>query len=289
MYDAIVIGKGPAGISAGIYIKRAGKEVLIIGKDGGALDKTKAIDNYYGFSETISGKQLLENGLKQAERLDIQIDTDEVIGVSFDGKKYEIETRNRSYESKSLILATGTNRNVPKIDGIKELEGKGVSYCAVCDAFFYRGKDVSVLGNGDYALKEAKILSPVAKNVTILTNGEKLVENRSSLLENINTKQSEIKELRGENKLEEVNFKDGSKLKIDGLFVAIGTASSTDFARKLGAITKNNTIVVDETMATNIDGLYACGDCTGGLLQISKAVYEGSKAGLSVVKYLRGK
>lgn len=147
IYDSIIIGKGPAGISAGVYLKRAEKNVLIIGKDGGALEKTESIDNYYGFEQTISGKELLENGLKQALRLDIPIDTDEVIGISFDGNKYEIETRNKKYESKSLILATGTTRNKPKIKGIKEFEGKGISYCAICDAFFYRNKKVTVLGS----------------------------------------------------------------------------------------------------------------------------------------------
>lgn len=164
---------------------------------GGALDKTKAIDNYYGFSETISGKELLENGLKQAERLNIVIDTDEVIGVSFNGEKYDIETRNHSYESKALVIAMGTNRSTPKINGVKKLEGKGISYCAICDAFFYRQKEVGVLGSGDYAIKEAKILSPIAKKITILTNGEKLVENRSFLDSNIQINEKEIKELRG--------------------------------------------------------------------------------------------
>lgn len=188
---------------------------------GGALDKTKAIDNYYGFSETISGKKLLENGLKQAERLNIVIDTDEVIGVSFNGEKYDIETRNHSYESKALVIAMGTNRSTPKINGVKKLEGKGISYCAICDAFFYRQKEVGVLGSGDYAIKEAKILSPIAKKITILTNGEKLVENRSFLDSNIQINEKEIKELRGDIKLEKINFKDETDLKLDGLFIAI--------------------------------------------------------------------
>lgn len=289
MYDVIIIGKGPAGISAAVYAKRSNVSVLVIGKDGGALAKTEAIDNYYGFADTISGRELLENGLKQAQRLNVLLDTDEVIGVRFDGEKYEIETRNQTYEAKALILATGTARNTPKIKGIKELEGKGVSYCAICDAFFYRGKEVSVLGNGDYALKEATTLAPIAKKVTILTNGKDLVENRSPLPKNIQINGKEIQEVRGEAKLEQVDFKDQSNLKIDGLFVAIGTASSTDLAKKIGALTKDNKIVVDDKMATNVQGLYACGDCTGGLLQVVKAVHEGAVAGLSVVKYLRGK
>lgn len=287
MYDSIIIGKGPAGITAGLYAKRGGKNVLIIGKDGGTLEKAEAIDNYYGFPETISGKQLIKNGIKQAQRLEIPIDTDEVLGINFDGTKYEVETRNKTYESKTVILATGSKRNTPKINGIKELEGKGVSYCAICDGFFYRGKDVTVLGSGDYALKEAKILSPIAKQVTILTDGKQLVENRSQLPENILIEEKEIEELRGVNKIEQIGFKDKTTLNTNGLFVAIGTASSTDLAKKIGVITNNNTITVSDDMSTNVPGLYACGDCTGGLLQISKAIYEGTMAGLSVVKFLK--
>lgn len=287
MYDSIIIGKGPAGISAGLYLKRGGKNVLIIGKDGGALEKTKEIDNYYGFSNTISGKDLFLNGIHQATRLGIEIETDEVIGVEYDGD-YHIKTRNREFFAKTLILATGTNRKIPDIKGIKEFEGKGVSYCAVCDAFFYRNKEVSVLGSGDYALEEARTLLPIAKSVSILTNGEEIVQNRSQNNEDFLVEEKRIEEIRGDQRLNEVKFKDGTNLKTEGLFIAVGIASSTDFARKLGAIVENNTIKVDQDMATNIPGLYACGDCTGGLLQISKAVYEGTKAGLSCIKYLRG-
>ena len=138
--------KDQHGISAGIYLKRSNYNVLIIGKDGGALEKTKTIDNYYGFSNTISGKELLEQGLEQAKRLGVLLETDEVLSIEKDNY-FTIETRNNIYQSKTVILATGTNRNTPKIKGIKELEGKGVSYCAICDAFFYRNKEVAVLGS----------------------------------------------------------------------------------------------------------------------------------------------
>lgn len=286
IYDAIIIGKGPSGISAGIYIKRANFNVLIIGKDGGALEKTKEIDNYYGFPDTISGKTLLINGIKQAERLGITIETDEVISVEFDGI-YHVKTRNNIFNSKSLIIATGSSRKTPNIKGVKEFEGKGVSYCAVCDAFFYKNRDVSVVGSGDYAIEEASKLLPIAKSVSILTNGEKLVENRSINYNQFRIEEKQIEEIEGKDTVNEVKFKDGTNLKVDGLFVAIGVATSTDLARKLGAIIKDNSIAVDENMSTNVPGLYACGDCTGGLLQISKAVYEGAVAGLSTIKYLR--
>lgn len=287
-YDCIVIGKGPAGISASLYVKRANLKVLVIGKDGGALEKTKEIDNYYGFKNTISGKELLINGIEQAKRLGVELETDEVIGLEFDGE-YIVKTRNSIFKAKTLILATGARRNVPTIKGIKEFEGKGVSYCAICDAFFYKNKDVAVLGSGDYAISEAKQLLPVANSVTILTNGEQIVENRNTDLEKIQLLEKPINHFRGNEVIEEVVFNDNSNLKTSGVFIALGVASSTDLAKKLGAITNGNYIVVDKNMKTNVPGLYACGDCTGGLLQISKAVYEGAVAGLDAIKYIRKK
>ncbi len=155
VYDSIIIGKGPAGISASIYLKRANCNVLVIGKDGGALEKTSAIDNYYGFSNTITGKELLQQGLEQAQRLEIDIETDEVVSIEKEDY-FIVETRNNQYQTKTVILATGANRNTPKIKGIKELEGKGVSYCAICDAFFYRNKKVAVLGSRRLCLKRGK-------------------------------------------------------------------------------------------------------------------------------------
>ena len=185
-----------------------------------------------------------------------------------------------------MILATGTNRKTPNIKGIKEFEGKGVSYCAICDAFFYRNKDVAVIGNGNYAIHEAKQLKPVAKSVTILTDGKPMIQNRGSSdfdLNDFEVDETPIREFRGGNVIEEVEFGNNNTKKIDGVFVAIGTASSTDLARKIGAVIKDNNIVVNENMETSVKGLYACGDCTGGLLQVNKAVYEGAKAAMGIV------
>src|SRR5699024_10581646 len=129
--------------------------------------------------------------------------------------------------AKSVILATGSNRITPNIKGIREFEGKGVSYCAICDAFFYKGKDVAVLGNGNYAVHEMEQLKPIANSVTILTSGEKIVENRNIKVE-VNDKK--IREFRGDNSIQEVEFEDGTKKQINGIFVALGTASSNDLA-----------------------------------------------------------
>ena len=262
----------PHGISAAIYAKRRKLSVLVISKGNGALAKTDKIENYYGFARAISGQELYENGLAQAKNL----------GIELLEEKFEVETVNSHYQAKSVILATGTNRMVPPIKGIKEFEGKGVSYCAVCDAFFYKNKEVAVLGNGNYAIHEMEQLKPVAKEVTILTNGEPIVENRN--IGNIKVENKKIREFRGDSKIQEVEFEDNTIKPVQGVFVALGTASSSDLARKIGARIENNRIVVNENMETTVPGLFACGDCTGGLLQISKAVYEGAVAGLAVLK-----
>ena len=280
MYDVIVIGSGPAGITAAIYAKRRKLSILVISKGNGALQKTEKIDNYYGFENGISGEELYENGIKQAKNLGIDFIEDEVINIEYINQ-FTVETVNSKYEAKAVILATGVSRNVPNIKGIKEFEGKGVSYCAVCDSFFYKDKDVAVLGDGNYAIHEFETLKPVASSVTILTNGNTMVENRDSSIE-VNSKK--IREFRGDTKLEEVEFEDNTIQSLNGVFIAMGTASSSDLARKIGARIENNNIIVNESMETTVPGLFACGDCTGGLLQISKAVYEGAKAGLAVLK-----
>ena len=283
MYDVLIVGNGPAGISAGLYLKRANKDILIISKQDSALKKAEKIENYYGV-QSITGEELYNLGIKQAKNLNIPMEEDEVTNIEYseNDKKFIVTTVNNEFETKNVILATGTNRMSPKIKGIKEFEGKGVSYCAICDAFFYRNKDVAVIGNGNYALHEAKILKPIAKTVTILTNGNKMVENRDC--SNFDIDESNIREFRGDNVIKEVDFENNNKKKIDGVFVAIGTASSVDLAKKIGALVKNNNIIVDENMQTTVKNLYACGDCTGGLLQVNKAVYEGAKAAVSIIK-----
>lgn len=283
MSNVIIIGNGPAGISTALYTTRAGIETTIIGKDDGALGKATEIENYYGFSQPISGKDLIKDGMEGAKRLGAKIISDEVLGISFT-EKLVVTAKGKEYYADSVVIATGSSRSTPKIKGLKEFEGHGVSYCAVCDAFFYKGKDVAVLGNGEYALHEALELLPTSKSVTLLTNGKQ----PSTLIpDNIRVNMKLIDSLNGTDIIDRVQFEDGSSLPISGLFVAIGVAGSTDLAKKLGATTENNKILIDENMATNIPGLFAAGDCTGGLLQISKAVYDGAKAGTEVIKYLR--
>ncbi|MCI8345113.1 MAG: FAD-dependent oxidoreductase [Clostridia bacterium] len=283
-YDVIIIGSGPAGISASLYTARANLKTLIISKGIGILQKVTKIDNYYGLETTLTGEELQEIGINQAKKLGVEFEEDEVLKIDYENS-FIVETINSKYKAKSVIIATGTSRKTPRINGIKEYEGKGVSYCATCDAFFFRGKDVAVLGAKEYALHEAEELKRVANSVTILTNGEEVVQNRSN---EFCVEEKRIKELRGGEIIEEIHFEDNTIKKIDGVFVAIGTASSSDLARKIGArIDEKGNILVNENMSTNVPNLYACGDCTGGILQIAKAVYEGMVAGMSVIKSVK--
>ena len=228
MYDCIVIGKGPAGITASIYMKRSNLNCLVIGKSESALMKTNRIENYYGFPNSISGKELFFYGTKQAENLKLEMKEEEVISIEM-RENFIVKTRDNEYEGKTILIATGTGRKVPSIKGIKQFEGKGISYCAICDSFFYRNKNVAVLGSGDYAMHEAEVLKPVAKSVVLITNGKETVQNRNNSFEEIETP---IEEIMGESTVSEVRFIDGTNLKVEGIFVAEGIASIYDLARK---------------------------------------------------------
>ena len=280
MYDVIIVGAGPAGISSGLYAKRANKKVLILYSGESNLEKAHLIDNYYGFENGISGKDLYEDGIKQAKNLGIDVRKEEVLHIE-KTDNFEVKTEKEEYEGKALILATGNKKLKPNIKGIEQFEGKGISYCAICDGFFYRKKNVVVIGNGKFANSEAEDLKNIVNNVKILTDGNTM--ETSTEFETVNTK---IKEIKGDNKVRTIEFEDGTSLEIDGVFIAIGQAGGADFAKKIGILTKNDNIIVNENMETNIEGLYSCGNSIGGLLQVCKAVYEGAKAGLAVVNFL---
>ena len=285
MYDVIILGAGPAGISASLYTKRANLKTLILYNDESGLEKASLIENYYGFKNGITGEELYNTGIEQAKNIGVEVLKEEVVKIENNIEHFNVVTTKNEYQAKNLILATGNKKNRPKIKGIEKFEGKGVSYCAICDGFFYRNRSVAVLGSGNYAIAETNELINIADNITILTNGKEAPEFRA---DNVKVDTKEIEEIDGEDKVEEVKFKDGSTIKTDGIFVAEGVAGSSEFAKKLGIITQKDKIVVNENMETNVKGIYACGDCTGGLLQVSKAVYEGAKAGLEVIKRQRG-
>ena len=258
---------------------------MVLYKDDGTLEKVHQIDNYYGTPE-ITGKQLSEIGRKQAKNLGVELRKEEVVEIQYDYEKdLFIVKADKQYKAKSIILATGSSRNTLRIKGLKELEGKGVSYCAVCDAFFYRNKNVAIIGNGKFAINEINHLKNVVNSVVLLTEGGDVPETRGE----IEVIEKRVSKIEGNEKVERIVFEDNTKRKIDGIFIALGTASANDFGKKLGLNINNNSIITDENMQTNMKGVFACGDCTGGLLQISKAVYEGSKAGISVINYIKNK
>ena len=168
MEDVIIIGAGPAGISAALYTARSNLNPIVINNGIGALAKAEKIENYYGLEEPISGEELYERGLVQAKALGVRIIEAQVLGIKgFD--TFTVQTTAGDFDTVSVILATGSRRAAPSIPGIREFEGKGVSYCAVCDAFFYRNREVAVLGNSDFALHEAEELRNVTPSVTIYT------------------------------------------------------------------------------------------------------------------------
>lgn len=277
MYDVVILGMGAAGLSAALYTAGAGYATAIVGKDGGSLYKAKNIVNYFGAGE-ISGAALWEKGKEQAQSLGAELIQDEAVGAEYDGS-FHIKTVKDELQSKALILALGTARKKPHIAGLSEFEGRGVSYCAVCDGFFFKNKDVAVLGSGNYAAHEAAYLKNIAKSVTILTNGE------AAPGDGVIT--DKIEKLRGQDSLSEVVFENGQTLCVSGLFVAQGFAGSAELAKKLGVICAGGRVKTDDSMKTNLPGCFAAGDCTGGIAQISVAVGEGAKAALSAIEYLK--
>ena len=283
MPNIVIIGSGPAGVSAALYAARAGVETTVLTKGPGALDRAELIQNYYGFAEPISGAELERRGIEGAKALGVQFVTTEAVGLTY-MDKLTVETLAGDFPADAVILATGASRAAPHIPGLAGLEGHGVSYCATCDAFFYRGKDVAVLGSGEYALHEVQALLPVVKSVTLLTNGSPLT---ASFPPEVTVCPEKVNAILGEGRVSGVELSGGKTVALSGVFVALGVAGSTALARKLGAEVNGSRIVVDDHMQTSLPGLYAAGDCTGGLLQVAKAVYEGALAGTEAAKALR--
>lgn len=288
MKHLLVIGQGPAGISAAIYAKRGGMAVTVVANGVGALEKAERIENYYGFGKPLTGRELAAQGVEGAKRLGVEFVHGELVGLRFkdtmDG--FVAELVQGTLEADAVVLAMGASRLAPPLSGLRELEGHGVSYCAICDAFFYRGKEVAVLGAGDYALAEAAALLPHAAKVHLLTNGEAAPARAPS---EVLVHTGALAAVEGEGSVERVAFADGTSLPVSGVFVAVGTAGSTAIAKKLGILLDGAYLKVDEKMVTNVPGAFAAGDATGGLLQAAKAVHEGAVAGLSALRFLRAK
>ncbi len=280
MKQLVIIGQGPAGISAALYAVRGGADVTVIANGAGALARAGLIQNYYGFENGISGRELIEAGVRQAEKLGVRMVRGELFGIEYAEEGFAVKTSAGTLDAGAAVIACGTQRNTPPIAGIDAFDGRGVSYCAVCDAFFFRGKKVGVVGSGAYAASEYEVLKGVIQDVTALTDGE-------APQFSLPCDTRKIARLEGGDALERVVFEDGSAEAFDGLFIACGTAGAFELSRKLGLETANGKIVTDERRATNVPGIFAAGDCTAGMQQIAKAVCDGMIAGTEALKYLK--
>lgn len=281
-YDCIIIGRGPAGLSAALYCARAGLSTMVLARDDGALAKAAHVENYFAADGAPSGSELLSRARAQAARLKVEFAQDEVLAVEPDNGFTVVCTRN-SYSATAVIIATGAQRRSALLKNAAAFEGKGLSYCAVCDAFFYRGKTVAVLGAGEYALHELSALLPLAAKCYLLTDGAPAPE----LPDGVECITLPVKALKGDVLLSSIEFSDSSSIAADGLFVALGVAGAGDLARKIGAETQGGSIVVDKSCRCTVDGLFAAGDCTGGILQASVAVGEGATAAMSAIAYVK--
>lgn len=280
IYDTIVIGHGPAGISNAIYLKRFNRDVLVIGKDYGALESDTYIDNYYGIKH-IKGKDLIDAGIDQAKELGVDVVIDEVLEISM-GLDFTVTTKKDTYHAKTIFLATGKTRSKLNIPGLKQYEGKGISYCAICDGFIYRGKKLGIVGSGDFMKKELETLSRFTKDITIFTNGEKVE------VEGYNIVTDKLQSFYGEAKLKGVKTATNS-YDLDGMFIAVGSASTMSFAKHIGLLTDEHNNIMVENYKTNIDGIYSGGDAIGGVAQVVKSASDGALAAMEMNNYLKDK
>ena len=231
MSNVVIVGSGPAGVSAALYTARAGIDTTVLSRGSGALARAEGIQNYYGFAEAIPGAELERQGIEGAKAVGVKFVETEAVGLTFTDK-LTVETLAGDYSADAVILATGVSRAAPPLPGLKNLEGHGVSYCATCDAFFYRGRDVAVLGSGEYALHEVTALLPVAKSVTLLTGGAPLT---AQFPLEVAVRTEKIEAILGEDAVTGVQLAGGEVLPVAGVFVALGVAGSTALARKMGA------------------------------------------------------
>ncbi|MCL2522654.1 MAG: FAD-dependent oxidoreductase [Erysipelotrichales bacterium] len=284
--ECLIIGKGPAGISLAIYLKRAGFNCLVIGKDYGALAEAETVANYYGLPEPISGEELIERGILQAQNLGIEIRTDEVLNIVDMVTHFEVKLLDQVVSAKTVVMALGKKRERLKIKGFEEFIGKGISFCATCDGFFYRGKKLAVIGSRDYALSEYEELTSFSQDLTLFTNGE-VAEFRNNNVE-LKLNNEKIIEIKGDVRVKEI-LTERTSYSVEGIFVALKSAGPLEFAKKLGVLTENNFLVVNQDYMTNIKGIFAIGDCIGGLPQIAKAVADGAIASKGIINYLKTK
>lgn len=293
-YELAIIGAGPAGYSAAIYAVRAGIKTLVLDKGfgGGLASISPNIENYAGF-ESISGMDLAEKMKKHASKYTKINLNEEVEDIVKKDDGFEIKTNKKKYKLKAIIICTGTEYRKLNTPGERELVGKGVSYCATCDGFFFKDKIVAVVGGGNSALIEAIYLKQIGcREVYVIHRRDQLRAEKAYVNEAIKKGvkiiyNTHVEEIKGKNRVDflevhDVKTNTKSKINLDGVFISIGEEPQNKLAKKLGVkLDEKGFIIVDRQMRTNIKGLYAAGDITGGLRQVVTAAAEGAIAALS--------
>lgn len=300
MYDTIIIGAGPAGMTAGIYAARREMKTLIIGKEmGGQLIWAAEIENYPGF-KSINNIDLITKMKEQVQALGVEIKNTEIkrIEKKEDGN-FILYTEKEEFEAKTVIVAIGLSPRRLAIPGEEELTGKGVSYCANCDGPFYRDKIVTVIGGGNSALDAAEVLSKIAKKVYLVHRSDvfkafEALVNKVKSKDNIEIiTNSEVKEIIGESKVEKVKVvnnktKEEKELETDGVFIEVGRIANTDLVKDLTKRDERAQILVNEKCETDMAGLYAAGDVTQvPFKQITIAQGEATIAALAAYQYIQ--
>lgn len=298
MYDIIIVGAGPAGLTAAVYARRAGKSVLVLEKDtfGGQVTFSPKLENYPGFQE-ISGNELAQRMLEQAMALGAEIDMDMVTEV-LDGEVKTVVGETGRYEARSVIIAAGARHRRLNLPGEEEFIGNGISFCAVCDGAFYKDQHVAVIGGGNTALQEVVLLADICKKVTVvqnlafLTGEEKMVQLLQSK-DNIEyIYNTVVTGYEGETSLQAIRLLNTenqatSRLKIDGIFLAIGTAPENDAYQKVAKLNEYGYIVSDESCQTGTPGIFVAGDCrTKAYRQVATAISDGAAAALNACRFL---
>lgn len=295
-FDCIIIGAGVAGMTSALYLKRAGINVLVIEKQyvGGQINKTYTIQNYPGFKE-IDGPTLAISIEEQLKNLNVPILYDEVLEIKEDNEYKKVITKKEELLSKSIIIATGKEERKLNIPLEKELVGKGISYCATCDGNFFKNESVAVVGAGNTAMEDSLYLSNICSKVYLINRSDNFHKADNILLDQVKRKEniSIITNnvittlLQNDDKLQGIIINNKDEIKINGLFIAIGSVPNIEFAKSLNLQNDKGYIIVDNKMQTNISGIYACGDIIKkDLYQIVTAASDGAIAANSVKKYL---
>ncbi|MBI2675278.1 MAG: FAD-dependent oxidoreductase [Candidatus Aenigmarchaeota archaeon] len=295
-FDVLIIGAGPAGLAAGMYAARANMKTLVLGFPSKSnMAKAKRVFNYLGFPEGIGGEEFQQASRRQAERYKAAVLEKEVVSVDRQEKGFRVKTSDENeYEAKAIVIACGKSYKRIGLQNEETFVGKGVHYCVICDGYFYKSKKVAVIGNGNYAAEEALELLSYTKNITIFSNDE-TVEISENLLKklkenNIGFTEGKISAFEGDRFFRNLLMADGSKAQLDGVFIAVGVASASAFSNRLGiGMDTAGNVVVDRDGKTNVDGIFAAGDCTGGNPQALKSAGEGCNAALAAVKFVKGR